>query len=120
MYSTEYTNLEPVDYIPQGNFVVCFYTTPTTKSKKQVKSIMQTLGLRPWACKLACTVEQTGEYNIYLFFLSTCVLAIFFMAHFFAFWTPEMDSLTPKTWEKSPNNIDLVRGLKKPKALLVF
>ena len=41
------------------------------------------------------------------FFLSIQFLAIFFQAQIFAFLTPKMDSLTPKTWEKSPNNIEI-------------
>ena len=36
-------------------------------------------------------------------------LAIFFQAHIFAFLTPKMDSLMPKTWEKSTNNLRMVK-----------
>ena len=54
-------------------------------------------------------VEHRSYNEIFklAFFLSIQFFAIFFHAHIFAFLTPKMDFLTPKTWEKSPNNIEI-------------
>ena len=64
----------------------------------------------------------------YFFFLFTGFGAIFFQAQNFAFCTPKMDSLTLKTWEKSPNNTEIKpnlsysvsRGFNKCLAALSF
>ena len=43
----------------------------------------------------------------FFFFPFHCFFGNFFLVHIFAFLTPKMGSLTPKTWVKSPYNIEI-------------